>query len=43
VHIDVFPTRSPASYPGLQNPDKRQLGMLVGAFQYAPPKPKSST
>jgi hypothetical protein len=36
VEIAISPTRRPADYPALANPDPRQLGVLVSGFQYEP-------
>jgi hypothetical protein len=36
VSFAVSPTRRPADYPTLANPDPRQLGVLVSGFQYEP-------
>ena len=36
VHFEISPTRRPVSYPVLNNPDSRLLGVLVNGFRYAP-------
>jgi glycosyltransferase involved in cell wall biosynthesis len=36
VHFEISPTRRPISYPVLNNPDLRRLGVLVNGFRYVP-------
>jgi len=36
VHFEISPTRRPISYPVLNNPDSRLLGVLVNGFRYVP-------
>jgi hypothetical protein len=36
VHLDVSPTRRPVDVPALNNPDSRQLGVLIAGFEYTP-------
>ena len=36
VHFKISPARRPISYPVLNNPDLRLLGVLVNRFRYVP-------
>ena len=36
VQLAITPTRRPADYPALNNPDPRDLGVLATGFQYQP-------
>jgi glycosyltransferase involved in cell wall biosynthesis/4-amino-4-deoxy-L-arabinose transferase-like glycosyltransferase len=36
VQLAISPTRRPSAYPALNNPDPRDLGVLVTGFQYTP-------
>jgi glycosyltransferase involved in cell wall biosynthesis len=36
VRFSITPSRRPADYPDLKNPDTRTLGVLVSGFQYEP-------
>jgi hypothetical protein len=36
VQLAISPTRRPSDYPALNNPDPRDLGVLVTGFQYEP-------
>ena len=36
VRFEITPSRRPADYPALNNPDPRTLGVLISGFEYVP-------
>ena len=36
VRFQITPSRRPADYPALNNPDPRTLGVLISGFEYVP-------
>jgi Dolichyl-phosphate-mannose-protein mannosyltransferase len=36
VRLQITPSRRPADYPALNNPDPRTLGVLISGFEYVP-------